>query len=355
MSLGVPLRNKEMPRRIRIFFINCPTLDIDAAAYLILAQNKQQSVFQFEIHHFHIYSDRTEGVLTGKLNGPIYRVAEWLEDKSNWLERNSRLWNVWFLGLGKLAKRIFYWLNSRKRVELDLRAAPLFGAPIVIGEWYPKLHEIVEKYDQWVEQRAKQHPPANNFDSFPGPSIVITESFLENHFISFSNRDLSIISAHEWKAFFWPISALEYILASVQRVSLYIAFGQSIHSHYPTRSCLWDYSINQPDFRYSVLLGLLCETCRNQLGKAIGPERLMEFNRFLENRWIHEDKPPSSIAGTLWKIYGYEISRATGLSPSIGSSLRHYIRTGFGQAISESIKLLIVSALTAFAVYELHK
>lgn len=335
-----------MPIRIRVFFINCHALDIDAAAYLILAQNKQQSLFQFEIHHFSIYSKKAEGGLTG-LSRPIYVAANLVENIGNWLGRKSNWWNILFLILEKFFKGIANWLERHNRVKFDLRAAPIFKMPIVMGNWYQELHDVIEKYDQWVDRRA---PAANNYDSVRGPSIVITESPFQDHFISFSNRDLSIISAREWKNYFWPVSALEYILSSVQRTSLYLAFSPNIESHYPTRACLWDYSMNQPDFRHSMLLGFLCETCRNGLKNAISDQQFTEINQLIENSWIGESGSPFSIAGTLSRIYRYELSRATGLSSGVGSTIRYYIRTGFGQAIVEVIKWAFIFALTAFAV-----
>lgn len=46
-----------MAKRIRIFFINCPSLAVDAAAFLILAQNQAQSAIQFEVEHFWIFGE----------------------------------------------------------------------------------------------------------------------------------------------------------------------------------------------------------------------------------------------------------------------------------------------------------
>jgi hypothetical protein len=45
-----------MRKTVRILFANCPRLDDAACAYLLLAQNKIQRVFQFEVYHLFVQS-----------------------------------------------------------------------------------------------------------------------------------------------------------------------------------------------------------------------------------------------------------------------------------------------------------
>ena len=47
-----------MAKKVRVFFINCPSLAAEAAAFLILAQNQAQAALQFEVEHFWIYAAR---------------------------------------------------------------------------------------------------------------------------------------------------------------------------------------------------------------------------------------------------------------------------------------------------------
>lgn len=309
-------------KRIRIFFINCPTLDTDAAAYLILAQNKQQTIVQFEIHHFWLYSQDAGGTLKSRW----HRLHAFLDDHFGW---------------------DITWLERRARAKLDIRGATDFAIPLTIDNWYAAVQKAVSNYDEDVKNRS---PNRNNFDSKPGPSIVITETPLENHFISFADHELAIISAGEWKKFFKPASALEYILTSVQRMALRLSFDPMIKSHYPTRACVFDYSRNQPDFRHTIFLGFICETCRNSLRNSVTLEELRQIDALVENRWIGESTSPSSIAFYLSKIYRYEISRATGLNPGFFGFFRQQLQTGFGQALTFIAKWVVITVMSALAV-----
>ncbi len=305
-----------MAKRIRIFFINCPTLATDAAAFLILAQNKVQTVLQFEIHHFWIYSKKKNGNLTG------------------W-------WNKKRVSFGDKYERFVPWLERRNRALFDLHAAPAFRDNFNVSTWSTSVQEAISGYDTWVVGRL-----ANNFDNMPAPTIVITETAIQEHYISFCENDIAIVSTAEWKQFFKPASALEYILVSVQRLSLRLCYGPLIGSHYPTRGCLWDYDINVPDVRISAFLGFLCETCRNGLGKAIGPNEYNEIVKLTENHWIGDRESPSSIAGILAKNYKYDLSRSVGLSPGFMSRLTRALPPWVGKSIIDIVKWLTILLLT---------
>lgn len=123
-----------------------------------------------------------------------------------------------------------------------------------------------------------------------------------------------------------------------------------IDSHFPTRACIFDYSQNQPDFRHTIFLGFLCETCRGILKNSITSEELTQIEALLENRWIGESVSPGSIAFYLSKIYRYEVSRATGLNSGLIGFLRQQLQTGFGQAVANIGKWIVIIVLSALAV-----
>src|SRR3954451_10743726 len=99
-----------MAKRIRIFFINCPTLDVDATSYLILAQNKVQTALQFEVHHFWLYAISSGGKPAGAWNRLLCYRQDSLDLNWKWRERKYRR-------------------------ALDLRSAPFFKSAISLGKW----------------------------------------------------------------------------------------------------------------------------------------------------------------------------------------------------------------------------
>ncbi len=99
----------DVSKRIRILFINCPTLCDGRAAYLILAQNHAQAAIQFEVHHFWAYGQISQGPLAGRFN----RLLEKIEDKYP----------------------RFGWPARRNRSLRDLRAAPSFRETSSMRIW----------------------------------------------------------------------------------------------------------------------------------------------------------------------------------------------------------------------------
>lgn len=301
-------------KRVRVFFINCPTLATDAAAYLILAQNKVQRAIQFEVHHFWIFGQLTQGPLAGYPN-KFLELAE---------ERNPRL----------------KWLASRNRTRKDLRAAPAFRNTFQHKLWYDEIKKAIEDYDNWfANSRAPKH------DYQTAPAIVITETPIAGKYMSFTQHPFGLISLAYWKAFFKPGSALEYMMCNVQRLALRLCYG-AVGSHYPTRGCIWDFDVHQPDIRISASLGLLCDTCRQRLSEASSEAEFGEIEGLIGNEWIGKKEDPFSVAAFLTKNYNYELRRTTGLSPSIFSSISDGMKTEGGKFFLDTLKWVLVALIT---------
>ncbi len=237
-----------MTKRIRIFFINCPSLAIDAASFLLLAQNKVQNAIQFEVIHYWIFSDASP-VKVDHLRG---RILSWRAEKQH-------------LGIK--------WMEPKFRTMHDLRVAPEFGIELNLTNWRSVCKKAISDYDTWFSKCGY-----NTYDAFDSPAIVITETPLKGRYISYTGENIALISAAYWKEFFAPGSALEFILAAVQRAALRLCFGTKIGSHYPTRGCLWDFHCHQPDAKISGFLGFLCETCSNGLKGNASPEEYLRWS-----------------------------------------------------------------------------
>ena len=313
------MSGKDVPKRIRIFFINCPTLATDGAAYLLLAQNRVQTTIQFEVHHFWVYGQISQGLLPGRFS----RLLEKLEDK--------------YPRLG--------WLARRNRSLRDLRAAPSFYETLQHKNWEQQVSEFVAKYDTWFAGTGYY-----KYDYEKAPAIVITETSIAGKYLSYCGERVGVVSLSDWKAFFKPGSALEFILTNVQRLSLRLSFGAIIGSHFPTRGCIWDFDVHQPDIRISALLGLLCLTCQRNLKAAIPETAFAEIEKLIANEWIGRRDDPVSVAASLAKNYKYELRRATGLNPGLFSSISESMKAGIGKFFLDILKWVLILLLTIFLV-----
>lgn len=311
-----------MTKRVRIFFINCPSLATDAASFLILAQNAVQSTLQFEVHHFWIYGVGSQGALKGIWNKFLSKPEVRFHANSPWRER-------------------------RYRKKLDLRAAPFFSSTIPLKEEkWETVRGIIKDYDNWFKTSGRNTYDFHDDD----PVIIITETPIWGKYVSLSTSGISILGTADWKDIMGSgsASALEYILTGVQRLSLRLSYGAVIGSHYPTRGCLWDFDVHQPDLKISTFLGYLCDVCRQGLKRSITVEAFDEISALLKNNWIGKESKPSSIAGILKKDYKYVLSRSTGLRPGVISVITDSMKSEFGKFFVEIIKWALIILITLF-------
>jgi hypothetical protein len=304
-----------MYRRIRIFFIGCPTLDVDAASQLLLSQNAVQNAVQFEIYHFWIFSQKACGIPRGWRN----RISFWYADTA--------------LPFSKA-------VGARNRVILDRRDAPLFRAALPQGKWFGICKEVLHKFDEWLQCSESM------YDVSDCPSIIITEAPIEGGFISNTRENIGLVSTAKWSTYFRPVSALDYILFSVQRLTMRLVFTQEVGSHYPTRGCLWDYDDHQPDARIAVLLGHICGTCKKKLLDAVGASTYEQVSLLVSNKWLGDKSVQFTPAAVLANVYKYDLSRSTGLSASFISRIIDSLPSELGKILSEAIKWAIVLIIT---------
>lgn len=303
-----------MTRRVRILFINCPTLDIAAASQLLLAQNTVQKTLEFELIHFWIYAYQAH---RGRVYGPE-RLLEWYVDH--------------LLPGSKILSR---WLRAR----YDCRAAPSFSKPLAHETWRKDALGALNSHLTWVERRPE---PVDRTQ----PTVIITETPLENNYISLTHGKIAVISAARWKEFFRPVSALDYILAATQRVTLRMSLSSSIRSHYPTRGCLWDYCQHQPDSRIAILSGHICSECLEALQRELTPAETVEVVQLVQNKWVGETAVLHSPASIMEKVYKYDLSRTSGLSSSVLKRILDAAVPEAGKLVVEALKWSLVVVLT---------
>jgi hypothetical protein len=289
-----------MPRRVRLFFINCPKLAVDATAHLLLAQNKVQSVLQFELYHFWISANET--------CPPTADTAD-----------------------------------LKFRARIDLSAAPVFAQTLQHQQWYIPVKATLDRHDKWLHEGGY-----NPYDCVPAPSIIITETPLAGGYLSFCQNDVAVISVAQWDENYAPPSAAEFVLSSVQRVALRLCFGRMIGSHYPTRGCIWDFNVHQPDARIGLSLGWLCRTCMMQLKTQASDSEIAEIEKLLIGDWIGRKNDPGSVSSTLAHLYSFDLARTKGLSPGFWSFLPQTAISELTKAAIDVAKWVAILLLTVF-------
>ncbi len=304
-------------QRVRVMFINCPTLAVDAASFLILAQNREQDFVEFEVAHHWIYGSHLPP------KNRFERNADRIAKKYPWFER-------------------FNFLQRRYFNILDLRAAPYFKNALTHQGWYDTVSTAVQNYDDWFATSGYR-----KFDSSFQKTIVITETAFEGGYLGYCRTDHAVLCLANWKIFFSPGSALEFILGSVQRYALRFTYG-AIGSHYVTKGCIWDFDVHQPDTRIAAYLGHLCSTCRTSLSGITTTDQMQKIEKLIRNDWVGLNDSPSSVSSVLRKIYRYPLHRSAGLNPSFIESISQGMKTELGKFVIDILKIVLAALGTLY-------
>lgn len=305
------------PTQIRILFVNCPRLDTLACAYLLLAQNEVQREFEFSVHHHWVFA--SQGV----------EIPLWPQILSWW--SNERLpFKKWALG--------------RSTAALDLNQVPIFKNKMKPGDLSGHISQLLQGHDAWFRSL-----PANygGGDSFNGATVVVTETPFEGAYFASAEGNVAVITVAHWHHYFSPPSVLEFILRMVQRYTARIAFSPTMGSHYSTRGCLWDFDANVHDARITTAVSYICAQCEAALNNALSLEKSEALKKLIDHRWIGKIEDTGSIGSNLRRIFGYDLARTQGLSPSFFDRLSD---VGAKQFAELFIKTIIVVAASLFSL-----
>lgn len=303
--------------RVRVLFIDCPNLDVAAASQLVLSQNSVQDVIQFEVCHHWIYSSSEFDESGLSLSE---RVVEWWAGKS-------------FAFSGDAKRRLFSrW--DRLNPDIPVGEVDLNSCTKIYGE-------VVAGYDRWLQRKSEW-----NFDIRPCPTVVVTDTPISGGYFCQSDGGVGVVSTAQWRHISKPVSALDYVLAIVQRVSLRLIFPV-LDSHYATRGCIWDFSPHQRDVRISILLGHICETCRDRLLVSSSYDVVEKISLLISRRWVGDRDVQFSPASVLAHVYSYDLSRSTGLSSTFSRRVLGGFEPELGKILSEAVKWSLVIVLTA--------
>lgn len=306
--------------RIRILYVNCPSLDTDALSQLLLSQNNVQKELEFSVFNYWLYSKITKGGLRG--------ILPYLAEK-----------------YGGPRNRLTTLLARKYRAKLDVHAFPELKKEIDRNRWFSQVQENLKLYDTWLKSRETVPVDCDGMST-----IIITQTPISDGFFSLSNNGIGIISIANWSSYFKPVRPFDYLLVGVQRLSLRLACAGSLASHYETKGCLWDYCQNQPDARIGLLNGYICEVCNEKLESSVGKDSCASLRRLISNEWVGHSDDKFSPAAILSKIYSYDLSRSKTFNSRIFSRIRDAMPEEMGKVLVDAIRWSAIVILTMLTV-----
>jgi hypothetical protein len=279
-------------QKVRILFVNCPNLDVQACTYLLLAQNSVQSVVEFEVCHHWIPVELSQKV-PKSISRTLLRF---------WADKRIAGFGIWG---AKRAEALY-------RSSMECAVYSFLDKKIGLGN-IPDLKKLVENHQEWLK-----NPPKGYGDPQPSlPTIVLTETLLYATYISHFSGSIGVVSLAPWKKDLSPPSALDFILHSTQRLALRLALGTDLHWHYPTRACLFDLTARLSDLKSGILVGYICAECEKALTNSISVQEFEHLRRLTSRLWLGKVEEAGSVASSLKRVFGYDLSTTKGLQLSI--------------------------------------
>lgn len=313
----IPLRQP-----IRVVFANCKKLDVPACAYLVLAQNVVQELFEFEVYRLSVKGE--------------------YEEVRNW---RSALLRAWAETRIPFPLRAF--AERRYEALLDRLMAPALNRPLPPRTCIELLKPLVESHDEWLRKLPASY---GNWTQREGPTILVTETALEGGYFGWSDEKFAVVSTAEWKKHLVPTSLIEYALSLIQRYAVRMSLSPRVGSHYPTRGCIWDFDAHQPDAAMAHLVGYLCESCQRLVLENTDEDQLRELRQLLSHSWIGDVDDPGTVASTLKRAFMYDLVRTRGARASFWDRAREQ----FPQQVL-SVPGLAIGALFTVLVLWLRK
>jgi hypothetical protein len=291
MSKAIEVRKR---KRVRVFFLNCPKLDWQAASYLVLSQNNVQDLFEFEVYSFWVYARA--------------------ELKNNRRDLVSSFYEMCLASRLPMRK----WALRRYAARLERSVAQFLSTPSEPKKMLEALSSALRAHDAWLYGLG---PSYGGWSIEPAPTVIVTETPFGGGYGGYyawgdENDKLAVVTIAHWQRNFAPPSVLEFILQCIQRYCLRMTYPPAVGSHYPTRACIWDFNANLEDVRLGILVGYLCSACSEELSAVISAAELDAIKQFIKNDWIGRTEDLGTVASNLKRIYRYDLDRTRGLSPS---------------------------------------
>lgn len=144
-------------------------------------------------------------------------------------------------------------------------------------------------------------------DDFPDHYVIISFVKFHDEYYSMRKNNISVIGLGYWEREMAPPTVLEFILTLIMRESIASICNPLKKSvHLGTKGCLCDFTNDLGEARYKVLIGYICDHCKNELVKDGHTNLLHEFEKLLSKEWMGKRDDPSSPAGII-KNLGFDL------------------------------------------------
>jgi hypothetical protein len=270
------------PCRLGVVVTPARKLNTSALQFMILAMNKEQSLFQFELYDF----------------PPA--AGHFLE----------------LLGSGRTVVRA-----EAKRLMRDFA-----------------VQARADINDSNERIRLSEEPPGRFV-------VVSSQCRFDDNFYSARTSGLSVLALGNWKRAMAPPSFVEFVQALLVREAVAaLCPNLSGSVHLGTKGCLLDFTQYLSDARQKVLRGYICHYCRSRMQDDGQPGLADTVTYLLDREWLGQPTDPRTPAGIMANLK-YNLFTAKGRQESPKEAFLTALRQEGAKQIVTTISALILAVL----------
>lgn len=178
--------------------------------------------------------------------------------------------------------------------------------------------------------------------------IVISLAKFHDEYYSLRKKNISVIGLGYWEREMAPPTVLEFILTLIMRESIASICPPLKKSvHLGTKGCLCDFTNDLGEARYKVLIGYICDHCKNELVKDGHANLIHDFEKILAKDWMGKREDPSSPAGII-KNLGFDLFCTKGFQKT---TYEKFIDKLPEEAAKTFLTIVLTAILTAVTTY----
>jgi hypothetical protein len=181
------------------------------------------------------------------------------------------------------------------------------------------------------------------FEGEPDYFINIITSKIEGNLFFITRAKITFITTDVWGKIFSPPSVFEYLLHCISASLIFMHPKIYLSSHHETRGCTLDYTMYKMDDKVDIVLGYLCDDCKNIILNGAGENYLKDISTIICRKWIGDIETIDSVAYNLKHFFKFDINKDSGFNKTIWENIKGYLP----EIIKEIIVLLIGAIIGA--------
>lgn len=152
---------------------------------------------------------------------------------------------------------------------------------------------------------------------------VITPSFGKNLFFR-SEGNVAFITTDTWEKYFSPPSLFEYLSHCIIGCLSFME-NMNLSSHHDTKGCCLDYTYFKTDNRVVIVLGYICDNCKQKIINGMGKEYFVEIMRIISREWIGNINDFGSTAYNLKNFFDFDINKDSGFNKTFWEKTKDHL------------------------------